>query len=459
MKASDLQIGFDFGVTSTPATAVKSIYSVSEINGLIRRRLEGDFSEVWIRGEISNFKPHSSGHFYFSLKDNGAQINAVMFRGFNSKLKFRPENGLEVLVHGKITVYEPRGNYQVFCEYMEPVGAGALQKAFEQLKEKLNAEGLFAADRKRAIPKYPRHIGIVTSPTGAALQDILNVLARRHKSARITLAPTLVQGDGAVDAIVEALKLINKVKDIDVLIVGRGGGSMEDLWCFNEERVARAIAASKIPVISAVGHEVDFTIADFVADLRAPTPSAAAELVAKSISETLDGIQALNLCLWQCWQSGMAKRIERARAQGKRLVDPQRRLRDLQFRNDELTVRLENAIFRYFEDQSVFVDLTMRKIPTPQEKIVRLHRRVEYGDVKLSSLILKLVESRSARLREGVGRLDAMSPLRVVGRGYSIVKKHDGTIVKNSAQLKPGELVELTFAKGNAQAKIDKVEQ
>ena len=494
MKSSDLQIGFDFDtnassggkaaqsgkgrstkkpvvnepqvnepqneemLTEEPELTKPHVYSISEINAHIRRRLEGDFGEIWIRGEISNFKPHSSGHFYFSLKDDSAQINAVMFRGFNSKLKFKPDNGLEVLVHGKITVYEPRGNYQVFCEYMEPVGAGALQKAFEQLKEKLNAEGLFAPERKRAIPKYPRHIGIVTSPTGAALQDILNVLRRRYKSAKITLAPALVQGDGAADSLVQALEMINKVKGIDVLIVGRGGGSAEDLWCFNEERLARAIAASKIPTISAVGHEIDFTIADFVADLRAPTPSAAAELVAKSITETLERIQSFKLCLWQCWQSGMAKRVERVGALGRRLVDPQRRLRDLQFRNDELMVRLENAMFRYFEDQSVYVDLTRQKMPSPQEKILQLHKRLDFADVKLSSFILKFIEARGARLREGAGRLDAMSPLRVVERGYSIVKKQDGVIVKYSAQLKLGEKVQLTFSKGTALANIEKVE-
>ncbi len=472
MKLPDAQIGFDLesprekaheaqsaGVSDAEMHEEPHVYSISELNSLIRERLEGEFREIWVRGEISNFKPHTSGHFYFSLKDDGAQISAVMFRGFNSKLKFRPENGLEVLIHGKITVYEPRGNYQVFCEYMEPVGAGALQKAFEQLKNKLSAEGLFAPERKRPIPKYPRHIGLVTSPTGAALQDILNVLGRRYKSAKITLAPALVQGDGAADSIVQALTLINKVRDIDVLIVGRGGGSIEDMWCFNEERVARAIAASRIPVISAVGHEIDFTIADFVADLRAPTPSAAAELVAKSVGETLERIDALKLCLWQCWRSGLSQRTERIVSLGKRLVDPQKLLRDLQFRNDELMVRLENAVFRYLEDQSVYVDLTMRKIPTPQEKIVRLHKRLESDDFKLSAAILKTLDSRSGRLRESAGRLDAMSPLRVVERGYSIVKRADQSIVNDAAQLKAGESIELTFAKGSAQAKIETIKQ
>ena len=236
------QSSFEFDLDSSNREPL--VYSIAEINGLIRKKLEGDFTNIWLRGEISNFKAHTSGHFYFSLKDDSAQINAVMFKGLNSKLKFRPENGMEVLVRGKITVYEPRGNYQIFCESMEPVGAGALQKAFEQLKAKLEKEGLFAAERKRPIPHFPQHIGLVTSPTGAALKDILNVLRRRYRAARITLAPALVQGTEAPQSIVQAIQLINQVQDIDVLIVGRGGGSIEDLWAFNEEIVVRAAAES-----------------------------------------------------------------------------------------------------------------------------------------------------------------------------------------------------------------------
>ncbi|HEX5036795.1 MAG TPA: exodeoxyribonuclease VII large subunit, partial [bacterium] len=245
------------------------IYSISEITRQIKGQLEDNFSEVWIEGEISNFKPATSGHFYMSLKDDQAQIRAVMFRGSNSGLKFRPENGLQVLAYGRVTVYEPRGEYQIIVEHLEPKGAGALQLAFEQLKKKLEAEGLFAAERKRPIPYLPRRIGIVTSPTGAVIRDMIHVLSRRYPNVQILIHPVAVQGTGAAAEIAAAVRAMSVRGDLDVLIVARGGGSMEDLWAFNEEVVARAIAESLLPVISAVGHETDFTIADFVADLRA----------------------------------------------------------------------------------------------------------------------------------------------------------------------------------------------
>lgn len=245
------------------------VFSVEQLNRLIRQTIEGNINTIWVRGEISNFKPHSSGHFYFSLKDKQSQIKAVMFRGYNSRLKFKPKDGTEVIVRGKISVYEPRGDYQIICEMMEPVGAGALQKAFEDLKLKLKSEGLFDPAKKRPIPLLPRHVAIVTSPTGAAIQDMLNVLSRRNRSVRITLVPTIVQGEAAAPQICEAMKKAFLLPDLDAVIVGRGGGSIEDMWCFNDENLARIIASSPVPVISAVGHEIDFTIADFVADLRA----------------------------------------------------------------------------------------------------------------------------------------------------------------------------------------------
>ena len=272
------------------------IYNVEKLNAHIRQTLEGQLGVVWLQAEISNFKPHTSGHFYFSLKDSKAQISAIMFRGFNSKLKFKPHDGLEVIVRGRITVYEPRGTYQIMCEAMEPVGAGALQKQFEQLKEKLKLEGLFEATRKKPIPSYPRHVAIVTSPTGAAIQDILNIMSRRAKNVEITLVPALVQGVNAATSLVDSLKLALQLP-VDVIIIGRGGGSMEDLWSFNDETLARLISLATIPIISAVGHEVDFTICDFVADLRAPTPSAAAELVAKSSICSTDLSSFCAICL------------------------------------------------------------------------------------------------------------------------------------------------------------------
>ncbi|MCB0349626.1 MAG: exodeoxyribonuclease VII large subunit [Bdellovibrionales bacterium] len=436
------------------------VHTVSEINSLIRQMLEGEFNHIWLRAEISNFKAHTSGHFYFSLKDENAQISAVMFKGLNSKLKFRPENGLEVIIRGKVTVYEVRGNYQIFCEYMEPVGAGALQKAYEQLKAKLQTEGLFDLKRKRAIPQFPKHIGLVTSPTGAAIQDILNVLRRRYRSARITLAPALVQGDPAPASIVSAIQLINKVSDVDVIIVGRGGGSIEDLWAFNDERVARAIAASRIPTISAVGHEVDFTIADFVADLRAPTPSAAAELVVKSATEIEEKIQSLKTRLWQGFSSNFRRVSDEVRSLSKRLVDPQRKLQDLQIRCDELSTRLESAVFRYIEDQRMTVELALKKLGSPREMLVKLLKRLQLAEMSLRNSIVKNIEKSSSLLRQSAGRLDAMSPLRVVERGYSIVEKLSGVkkiIVKSSGDVVPGEQLNITLAQGGLTVEVKSI--
>lgn len=433
-----------------------TVYSVGELNSLVRQILEGEFNEIWVRGEISNFKPHTSGHYYFSLKDEVAQVSAVMFRGHNSKLKFKPENGLEVIVRGKITVYEPRGNYQVFCEFMEPVGAGALQKAFEQLKAKLQAEGLFESSRKRPLPAYPKHIGIVTSPTGAAIQDILNVLRRRYKSARVTLAPAIVQGDAAADSIVSAIQLINRVPDVDVLIVGRGGGSIEDMWCFNEEKVARAIVASRIPVISAVGHEIDFTIADFVADLRAPTPSAAAELVCRSATELLEKIQSYKARLWQAYRGKQIEVSERLKALLKRLISPERKLQDLQQRNDEIFGRLETAIERYLKDRRKEVVFARQRLGTPREFLQKLRQRVEVATLKSRTVWQRNFEARRARVNESMASLDAMSPLRVVERGYSIVSSEAGhKIIKSVEQIKKGDLINIRFAKGEAQARVE----
>jgi exodeoxyribonuclease VII large subunit len=430
--------------------------TVSELNGLIRGSIEGQFRKVWLRGEISNFKPHSSGHFYFSLKDEGSQISAIMFRGQNSRLKFTPENGMEVFVHGKVTVYEPRGQYSINCESMEPVGAGALQKAFEQLKAKLEKEGLFSPARKRPLPKFPRHIGLVTSPTGAAIKDILNVLRRRYKGAQITLAPAVVQGDAAAASIVAALEMINKLQDVDVLIVGRGGGSIEDMWCFNDERVARAIVASRIPVISAVGHEIDFTIADFVADLRAPTPSAAAELVCKNAGDLVEQLRLSEKRLVQSLRVVIDNLRREVRTLTSRLVDPQRYLQDLILRADELTTRLENGVFRYLEIRRNEVELALQKIGTPLEKIVRLHKRLENFSMRVHSAFERKRQKLQIRFRESVGRLETLSPLKVLDRGFSVVMKKD-KIMTSTASLKVGDEVKIQLAQGQALAEVKKL--
>ncbi len=467
-------VSADEGEATTKAPAV---YSVSELNGVIRSMLEGEFVSLWLKGEISNFKPHTSGHFYFSLKDENSQISAVMFKGLNSKLKFRPENGMEVLVRGKITVYEPRGSYQIFCETMEPVGAGALQKAFEQLKLKLQQEGLFDTARKRPIPTFPKHIGLVTARTGAALRDILNVLSRRYKSAKITLSPALVQGDPAPLSIVKAIELINQVQDVDVLIVGRGGGSMEDLWAFNDERVARAIAGSRIPIISAVGHEVDFTIADFVADLRAPTPSAAAELVVKNAADIIEQLKQLRQRLWQSWQFKVQSAAEKVLGLSKRLIDPKRRLQDLNIRCDELSLRLESSIFRYLENRRTHVRLARQRLGSPQELIIKLSRRLHLAEQKIVSWGQKILDFNKSRIAQLMSQLDALSPLRVLDRGFSIVtaftEKSDeknvqtgdaGTknirqIISSVDSAKVGDLWQVQLSKGSAKVEVLELEK
>lgn len=448
-------------VESTPAAPEKAaepvVLSVAALNSLLREQIEEHFGRVYVRGEISNFKPHSSGHWYFSLKDDTSQISAAMFRGANGKLKFKPENGMEVIVRGKVSVYEPRGTYSIIIETMEPVGAGALQKAFEQLKAKLQAEGLFDAERKRPLPAFPKHIGIVTSPTGAAIRDILNVLRRRYKAARITLAPAIVQGEEAPASIVNAIQLITQLKDVDVLIVGRGGGSMEDLWCFNDESVARAIAASPIPTISAVGHEIDFTIADFVADVRAPTPSAAAELVVKNASDLVATIAAYRDRLLSCMRSYFEHFRRDVKNLSSRLVDPQRRLQDLHIRNDELVTRLENATLRYLDIRRAQVDLAVQKMGTPREYIVRLQKRLESAVLQLRANKSRFIQENWGQLRELMGKLEALSPLRTVARGFSVIKDAKNQIVSDVKKLKIGDSIKIELARGSAEAQVTSV--
>ena len=338
------------------------------------------------------------------------------------------------MVRGKITVSEPRGNYQFFCETLEPVGAGALQLAFEQLKKKLQVEGLFEATRKRPIPTLPKHVAVVTSPTGAAIRDILNILGRRFAGLRVTVIPAVVQGDSAPTSICAGIALAQKLDDVDVLIVGRGGGSIEDMWGFNDERVARAIVACRVPVISAVGHEIDFTIADFVADLRAPTPSAAAELVVKNAAELSERIEVLRKRLVRGWVNLRALARQRLTHSSQRLVDPKRRLQDLALRCDELTQRLEQAVERSFERMLQKLKLLMSSVP--------MWRRA-----------LEIKRSEWARLSSV---LDSLSPLKVVERGYSITRLGD-QVIKSAAQIKAGSSLRITFAQGSADVKVESV--
>ena len=441
--------------TSAPSTAAPQIFSVEQVNNLLRGLIETNVGTVWIKGEISNFKPHSSGHFYFSLKDSKAQISAMMFRGHNSKLKFKPHDGLEVIVRGKITVYEPRGTYSIACEMMEPVGAGALQKQYEQLRDKLKDEGLFDPSRKQPIPTYPKTVAIVTSPTGAAIQDILNIMNRRARGVQVIVVPAIVQGAAAAPSLVEAFKKAELLKP-DVIIIGRGGGSIEDMWCFNDEKLARTIADSKIPVISAVGHEIDFTICDFVADLRAPTPSAAAELVAKSSVEIINRLEQLERSLRLALQRRLQHKQQLLLLQSKRLVDPKKKLQDLFIRNDDLYSRFDLAMANYLSHARRDVQLLRSRLVSPKQVIEIKKVSLQQRQQKLNNSLTKNLTQFKFRVESAMALLDSLSPLKVVDRGYSITTKGKD-VVKSVKQVKVGDLLAIKVADGTIETEVKNI--
>ncbi len=451
---SQLQMKLDLKKSDSKNSDPK-VLSISQVNRLIKSKLEGDFSGVWLQGEISNFKPHSSGHFYFSLKDKTAQISAVMFRGANSKLKFQPKVGMEVIVRGKISVYEPRGTYQILCDKMEPLGAGALQQAFEQLKTQLRKEGLFDQEAKKALPLLPKHVALVTSPTGAAVRDMLNVLNRRSKNLKITVVPCVVQGEAAPNSIIKALIQADSVKDVDAIIVGRGGGSMEDLWGFNNELLARTIYACKKPVISAVGHEIDFTISDFVADLRAPTPSAAAELVIENSESLLNQLRTLKIRLLQNMNAKIKDDRQTLAFYQSKLVDPRKYLSDVSLKIDDMLNRLELAIKNFLIQKKLKLNSTRKSLLSPQEVIRQKNNCVDKLSQQLQTNIERKLQQSKLKLSRYSVSLDAISPLKVVNRGYAIVKQNN-TIVKEAATVELNQDVEITLAKGSLTAKVIK---
>lgn len=440
------------------------VCTVSELAMRIKAQLEDQFPAVWVEGEISNLRTPSSGHAYFTLKDDGAQLRCVLFRGRGRRVAFQPEDGMQVLAFGGLDVYLARGEYQLVVELLEPKGVGALQLAFEQLKRRLAAEGLFEEARKRALPPFPRTIGIVTSPTGAAIRDMLHVIDRRFADLRILITPVRVQGEEAPGEIVAALRDLQAVGDLDVVIVGRGGGSIEDLWAFNDERVARAIAACRVPVISAVGHETDFTIADFVADLRAPTPSAAAELV---VQEKLQVARTL-VSLYENLKQAMADRLERERERveslGKRrvLTDAARALRDLYRRVDDLTTRLTRAV-RGSERQATHRLSLARNALRSLNPVARIaNGAVLLAQLRgrLASAAVHSVKVSRHRFDAAVGRLDSLSPLAVLGRGYSLTRLlPSGAIVRSAAQTRPGDAVEILLHQGALEARVERLKE
>lgn len=448
-----VQVGPQAAESQSESQPEARVLTVEQLNKAIRQLIEGQIPVVWVRGEISNFKAHSSGHFYFSLKDSASQIRAVMFRGHNARLKFRPTDGLEVLARARVSVYEPRGEYQLMCEMLEPVGAGALQKAYEQLKEKLRLEGLFDPSRKRPLPPWPRHVALVTSPTGAAIRDMMNVLSRRNRSVAVTLVPTIVQGEGAALQICKALEMAFRLPQLDAVIVGRGGGSIEDLWAFNDENLARLIARSPVPIISAVGHEVDFTIADFVADVRAPTPSAAAELVVKSSAELVQHLQQLKRLLVLGLSRKLSGQRQLLRQLQLRLRDPRRALQDSRLRNDELNLRLSLALENYLNRLRDRVDLQKHRLKSPESVLRRFRDRVSWRTQQLETSLSRALEQRRSRWARMSAQLEALSPLKVLERGYSVVF-HQGRAVKEARELSVGSEVQIRVWSGEFLARV-----
>lgn len=435
-----------------------SIFTVSRLNQTVRLLLEQEMGQVWISGEISNFTQPSSGHWYFTLKDDTAQVRCAMFRNSNRRVTFRPQHGQQVLVRANITLYEPRGDYQIIVESMQPAGEGLLQQKYEQLKAKLSAEGLFDQQYKQPLPAPAHCVGVVTSKTGAALHDILHVLKRRDPSLPVIIYPTAVQGDDAPGQIVRAIELANAHRECDVLIVGRGGGSLEDLWSFNDERVARAIFASAIPVVSAVGHETDVTIADFVADLRAPTPSAAAEVVSRNQLELLRQLQNGQQRLEMAMDYFLAERTRRFTQLQHRLHQqhPQLRLARQQTVLERLRQRMNVAL----EGQLKRATLRQQRVAqrlnqqNPQPKIYRAQTRIQQLEYRLAENLRARLSSTRERFGNAVTHLEAVSPLSTLARGYSVTTATDGKVLKQTQQVKAGDVLTTRLSDGWVESEV-----
>lgn len=447
--------------------------TVSELTAQVRGTLENRFASVWVEGEISNFHHSAPGHWYFTVKDEGAQLRATCFRGVNCRIRFRPSDGLLVRVRGRLTVYEPRGEYQLTVEALDPVGAGALRVAFEQLKERLAAEGLFDETLKRELPLLPRRVGVVTSPTGAALRDIIRTLERRTRTVSVLVVPTRVQGEGAGREIARAIQILNehhararaegRADDcVDAIIVGRGGGSAEDLWAFNEEEVARAIRASALPVISAVGHETDFTIADFAADVRAATPTAAAEIVAEREDEIASYVERLTHGLVNAARYRVIS--ERARAQEAAMSpgfdEVRMRLRVAREEQRDARLRLERRMSEQAARAHRRLEAAARRLQPARVAANASHARarVTVGGAALERAARARLEDARTRLAVAAASLDAMSPLAVLGRGYALAFDEGDAVLRSSRAVGVGERVRVRLAEGALRCRVEEVE-
>jgi len=451
--------------TATPPSAAnkpeKQVFSVSQLNRRARQLLETHLSLLWVDGEISNLSRPASGHWYFTLKDDKAQIRCAMFRNRNRGVKFKLENGQQILIRGQVGLYENRGDYQLIAEHIEPAGIGELQRRFEQLKDKLAEEGLFDAERKKALPLFPLHLGLITSPTGAALHDMLHVLERRFPLLPITIYPCAVQGNPSVGEIVTALQKANQHGVCDLLIVGRGGGSIEDLWSFNEEAVARAITASKIPVISGVGHETDTTIADFVADARAPTPSAAAEMASPDGDELLQNLQAYDNWFRQQARLTLFNAAQQLNALRKRLRHPADIINTHSQHLDNLDIRLHKAMERCLHQLQarLLQTQTRHQAQTPQLRLSKLTMQVAYLEERLHASMDKAMDDRRQKLSSTVALLQAISPLNTLERGYAIVQNKRGQVISHVSNTARNDAVAVTLSDGVLHCMIEDIEQ
>jgi exodeoxyribonuclease VII large subunit len=427
--------------------------------GQVRDLVEQEFGDVWVEGEISNFRPAPSGHLYFTLKDADAQLPVVLFRSQARLLRFRPEDGLHILVRGRVSVYEQRGQMQLVAETMEPVGAGSLQLAFEQLKEKLKAEGLFDAVRKRPLPPFPRTVGIVTSPTGAVIRDFLNIVARRHSGLNVLLCPVSVQGEFSAGEVEAALACLNASRLVDVIVIARGGGSLEDLAPFNAERVARAIVASRLPVVSAIGHETDFTIADFAADLRAPTPSAAAELITEAQHNIAEHLARLNHRLdraarFQILQARQRlTRVPAGRADSRMAA----LLHRLEQRLDDLAFRMESAVYQQIRGrQREVAELTATTLRyDPRQQLAHARGHFEACRSRLDRTLERTIEAAGGRLNALNAQLHSLSPLAVLDRGYALVLDAQGSLVRTASQVVAGANVRTLLSDGEFTSRVE----
>lgn len=447
--------------------------SVSELTMQVRAALESGFASVWVEGEISNFKAHASGHWYFTIRDESAQLRATCFRGMNRAIRFRPSDGLQVRARGRLSVYEPRGEYELIVEALDPVGAGALRVAFEQMRERLAAEGLFDEELKRPLPLFPNRVGVVTSPSGAAIRDILHVLARRTRTVHVLFSPARVQGEGAGLEVSRAIELLNEhhaqaVRDgriedtIDVIIVGRGGGSAEDLWAFNDEQLARVIRASRIPIISAVGHETDFTIADFAADVRAPTPSAAAEMVAAREDELAAQVEDLTRDLLLATRYRVMElraRLQTA-AMSSAFDEVRVRLRDSRQATDEAMHRLESLVTRQMQSARRRTDVIASRLSPARLGARVAAARNMFGVLcaRRDAAMQSGLEHARLRFHLGAASLDALSPLAVLQRGYALAQDEKKHLVRDARTVQVGDRLQLSLARGVVRCRVEEVE-